>query len=456
MSSLFDQSAILERASRLVEAATAAGADRADAVSARSASSSVSYREGALEENEHSENDSIALRVFVEGRKASISTNAADDPEQLKKLAERAVAMARLSPPDPYARLADPADLIGADLIKTRTEELELVDTILPSVDELADLALKSEEAALAVQGVTKSGGASAGHSLGGMVLVTSHGFVGSYTASNVSFSTTAIAGEGTEMERDYDYSSCVFLEDLKSPEEVGKRAGERAIARLKPAKMETGTYDVIYDPRIASSLVGHFLAAINGSSIARKTSFLRDRLGETIFADSVQIEDNPLLKRGLASRPFDGEGVQCDPLALVEDGRLTQWILDSATAAELDLKTNGRAARGGANSHPSSTNVTLKPGKDSPEQMIAAIKDGVYLTDLIGHGVNGVTGDYSRGASGFRIRNGELAEPVSEITIAGNLVDMFARLVPASNLKMDRAVNAPSVLIEGMTIAGS
>ena len=455
MSDLLDQSIILDRARHLVDAAIKAGADSADAVAARAVSSSVGYLDGAMEENEHSENDSMALRVFIDGCKASISTNTTADRDILTKLAERAVAMARLSPPDPFARLADRNTLMESAEIEERLSALDPVDMVIPTTEELSKLALQSEEAALAIKGVTKSGGSSAGHFLGGMVLATSHGFVGSYMSSRISFSTTAIAGTGTAMERDYSFSAAVHREDLRAPSEVGRRSGERAVARLKPAKIETGTYDILFEPRVASSLVGHFASAINGSAIARHTSFLKDRLGRQVFPHGVNITDDPTLHRGLGSRPFDGEGVDCQPLALVEDGHLNQWILDSATAAELGLKTNGRAARSGANPYPSTTNLTLEPGSRSKEELIAGIKDGVYITDLIGHGVNGVTGDYSRGASGFRIKDGQLAEAISEFTIAGNLNDMFSRLVPGNDLRFDHAVNSPSILIEGMTVAG-
>ncbi|MCT4654696.1 MAG: TldD/PmbA family protein [Cohaesibacter sp.] len=455
MSSLFDQSEILERAQILVEAASKAGAEAADAIAARSAATSLSFREGAMEENERSENDSIALRVFVGGCKASISTNGTGEREELVKLAERAVAMAKVSPPDPYARLADKDALMDEAAIAALRDKLDLLDTSMPEPSELKDMALETEEAALSVDGVSKSGGAGAGHAIGGMVLVTSHGFTGSYLSSSFSFSATAIAGEGTAMERDYDYSSCRHREDLKNPADVGRKAGERAVARLNPGKVETGTYDVMFDPRIATSLLGHFAGAINGAAIARQTSFLKDKLGEQIFPASVTISDDPNRVRGLGSHPFDGEGVASHPLNWIEDGVLTQWILDSATAAELGLKTNARAARSGANPGPGSSNLTLHAGAQSPQELMASMKDGIYLTDLIGHGVNGVTGDYSRGAAGFRIRNGEIAEAISEFTIAGNLIDMFARLIPASDLVLDRAVCAPTCLIEGMAVAG-
>ncbi|PLW75042.1 TldD/PmbA family protein [Cohaesibacter celericrescens] len=455
MSDLLDQSIILDRAQHLVDAAIRAGADSADAIAALAVSSSVGFRQGALEENEHSENDSMALRVFIDGCKASVSTNTTSDKDILSKLAERAVAMARMSPNDPFARLAAREDLMDRAVIEDRLVALDPVDMVIPTTQELSELALSSEEAALAVQGVTKSAGASAGHYLGGMVLATSHGFVGSYMSSRISFSTSAIAGEGSGMERDYSFSAAVHRADLKPPSHVGLRAGERAVARLNPIKVETGTYDVIFEPRVSSSLLGHFASAINGSAIARHTSFLMDKLGRQIFPAGIYISDDPTLLRGLGSRPFDGEGVDCQPLSLVENGYLNQWVLDSATAAELGLKSNGRAARAGANPFPATTNLTLQAGTHSQQDLISGVKDGVYVTDLIGHGVNGVTGDYSRGASGFRIKDGKLAEAISEITIAGNLIDMFARVIPANDLRFEHSVNAPSILIEGMTVAG-
>ncbi|WP_316861566.1 TldD/PmbA family protein [uncultured Cohaesibacter sp.] len=455
MSDLLDQSIIQDRAQHLVRAAMKAGADSADAVAARAISSSVGLRDGALEENEHSENDSMALRVFVDGRKASISTNTTQDPAILTKLAERAVAMAHLSPPDPFARLAAESDLMDQAKIARRVAALDPADMTVPSTQKLTKIVEEAEEAALAVDGVTKSGGASAGHYLGGVVLATSHGFVGSYLSSRISFSVTAIAGQGTTMERDYSFSATVHADDLKTPDYVGRRAGERAVARLNPAKLETGTYDVLFEPRVATSLIGHFASAINGAAIARHTSFLNDKLGRQVFPKGIFINDDPAVWRGLGSRPFDGEGVDCKPLALVEDGYLNQWILDSATAAELGMKSNGRASRSGANPYPATTNLRLEAGSHTKEQLISGIKDGIYITDLIGQGVNGVTGNYSRGASGLRIKDGKLAEAISEITIAGNLVDMFARMIPADDLTFEHAVNAPSILIEGMTVAG-
>jgi PmbA protein len=449
MSDLLDQSALTAIADKLVKAARAAGADAADAIAVRSISQSVEVRDGALEESERAENDDVGLRVFVGKRQATISTNdiASIDPQAL---AERAVAMARVAPDDAHAGLAD------ADRLARRFPDLDLLDPQVPTVTALEDSAREAEAAALSVKGVTKSGGASASFGIGGMVLVTSHGFSGAYLASRRSLSIMAIAGEGTGMERDYDFSSALHAADLDAPAMIGQRAGERAVRRLNPRKVKTQTAAVIFDPRVAGSLVSHLASAANGSSVARKTSFLRDKLGQKLFPGNIRIIDDPLRKRGLRSHPFDSEGVAVQRLALVEGGVLRSWLLDSATARELGLVTTGHASRGVSSPpSPSPTNLHLEPGSLSPQAMIAETKSGFYVTDLIGMGTNLVTGDYSRGASGFWIENGELAYPVSEVTIAGHLLDMFASLTPANDLEFRYATNSPSVRVEGLTIAG-
>ena len=447
--SLFDQSALLERAERLVKAARAAGADAADAVAVRGVSVSVEVRDGAVEESESAEGDDLGLRVLVGKRQAVVSTNdmAGDG---FAVLAERAVAMARVAPEDKYAGLADPSELAKS------IPDLDLMDGKMPTVAALEKTARAAEAAGMAVKGVSKSGGASASAGIGGMVLVTSHGFSGAYLGSSHGVSMTAIAGDGTGMERDYDYSSVRHLADLESPEKIGRTAGERAIARLNPRKVTTRKVPVVFDPRIAGSLVGHLASAVNGASIARKASFLKDRLGKKIFADGIRIVDDPLRKRGLRSHPFDGEGVAGKRLALVEDGVLTTWILDCATARELGMKTTGHAARGTSSvPSPSASNVHMEAGKLSPAELIADIKDGFYVTDLIGHGANMVTGDYSRGASGFWIENGKATYAVSEVTIAGTLADIFRSIAPANDLTFRYGINAPTLRIEGLTVAG-
>jgi PmbA protein len=449
MSDLLDQTPLIQLAERLVAAAKRAGADAADAVAVRSMSMSVEVREGAVEETERSESDDMGLRVLVGGRQAVVSTN--DVKGNSAELAERAVAMARVAPKDPYAGLAD------EKLLTHTFPDLDLVDPALPDVATLERHARTAEQAALAVKGVTKSGGASAGAGIGGMVLVTSHGFRGAYVGSRHSVSTTAIAGEGTGMERDYDFTSALHAKDLGSPEAIGRVAGERAVRRLNPRKVETRRVPVIFDPRIAGSLVGHLASAINGASIARKTSFLKDRMGDKLFRSGIRIIDDPLRKRGLRSHPFDGEGVAGKPLAVIEDGVLKSWFLDSATARELSLVTTGHAARGVSSSpSPSPTNLHLEAGTRSPKELIADVKDGFYVTDLIGMGANLVTGDYSRGASGLWIENGELTYAVSEVTIAGSLRDIFASLEPANDLEFKYGINAPTVRLEGLTVAGT
>ncbi len=446
--SLYDQSALTDRAERLVKAARAAGADAADAVAVRGVSLGIEVRDGAVEESESSEGDDLGLRVLVGKRQAVVSTN--DLTGDVRALAERAVAMAKVAPEDKYAGLADEGRLAH------QFPDLDLLDPNLPTVKQLETMAREAEEAGLSVKGVTKSGGASASAGIGGMVLVTSHGFRGAYLGSRHGVSMTAIAGDGTGMERDYDYSSALHASDLESPQKIGLTAGARAIERLNPRKVTTRKVPVVFDPRVANTLVGHLASAVNGASVARKTSFLRDKMGEQLFAKGIRIIDDPLRKRGTRSHPFDGEGVAGKQLALVDDGVLRSWILDSSTALELGLVTTGHAQRGVSSSpSPGTSNLHLEAGSVSPEDLIADIRDGFYITDLIGSGVNGVTGDYSRGASGFWIENGKRTYPVSEVTIAGHLFEIFKTLTPANDLEFRYGVNAPTVRLEGLTVAG-
>jgi PmbA protein len=448
MSSLLDQSALTDLAERLVTAARRAGADAADALAVRSVSLAVEVREGAVEESERSEGDEVGLRVFVGRRQAVVSSN--DVKADVTGLAERAVAMARAAPEDPFAGLADPVQL-ARDI-----PDLDLLDPDLPSVTLLEERAKRAESAALAVKGVTKSGGASASAGIGGIVLVTSQGFRGAYLNSGQSVSMTAIAGEGTAMERDYDYSSALHSADLEPPEKVGRSAGERTVERLNPRKVDTKRVPVVFDRRVAGSLVGHLAGAINGSAVARKTSFLKDRLGERLFRSGIDVIDDPRRRRGLRSRPFDAEGVATRRLAVVEDGVLKSWFLDSATGRELGFATTGHAQRGVSSTpSPGASNLHLSAGADTPEALLADIADGFYVTDLIGMGVNQVTGDYSRGASGFWIENGRRSYPVSEVTIAGNLVEIFRTLSPANDLEFRFGTNAPTLRVEGLTVAG-
>jgi PmbA protein len=448
MASLFDQSALTETAERLVAAARRAGADDADAIAMRGMSQSVEVRDGTVEESERSEGDNLGLRVFVGKRQAVVSTN--DLAVDANEFAERAVAMARVAPEDPFAGLADPG------LLTKDFPDLDLLDPTLPSVAHLEELAKTAEAAGLAVKDVTRSGGASASAGIGGMVLVTSTGFHGAYLGSRCGVSMQAIAGDGTGMERDYDFSSAIHAADLDPPDAIGRSAGERAVRRLNPRKVPTKRVPVVLEPRIAGSLVGHLASAINGSAIARKTSFLMDKLGERLFADRINIVDDPLRRRGLRSHPFDAEGGAVKRRTLVEDGRLTTWILDCATARELGMQTTGHAQRGVSSTPaPGPSNLHLEPGAITPAELISDITEGLYVTDLIGMGANMVTGDDSRGAAGFWIENGELTYPVSEVTIAGHLLEIFSGMTPANDLAFRYGTNAPTVRVEGLTVAG-
>jgi PmbA protein len=438
---------LLDSVAALVEAAKKAGADAADAVVVRGRSKGVSVRLGKVEGTESSESDDFSLRVFVGQRVASVSATAGTDPA---RLAERAVAMAKVSPEDPFQGLADPALLAGA------IADLDLVDSTEIDAERLKEDALAAEEAALGVSGVTNSSGSGAGAGSGGLVLATSTGFVGQYSATRFSRSVSVVAGEGTGMERDYDFSSRLHFADLDAPEAIGRRAGERAVRRLNARKVATARVPVIFDPRVARGLAGHLAGAINGASVARKTSFLRDMMGKKIAAAGITVTDDPTRRRGQSSRPFDGEGIAGRSLTMVEDGILREWLLSTSAARELGLETNGRGVRASSSVNPASTNFAIEPGSETPEALIGAIKSGFYVTEVFGHGVNMITGEYSRGAAGFWIENGEQTYPVAEVTIASNLKDMFLAMVPASDLDRDFGTAAPTLLVGEMTIAGN
>lgn len=449
MSEMRKQKPLLKHARQLVEAALKAGADEADAIVVQGHSQSVSCRLGKVEASDRSEQDGAGLRVFVGKRQAIVSSNHTDEA-LVDELANRAVEMARVSPEDPFAGLADKANLAK------KFPNLDLFDEVSVSTSDLDARALEAEEAALAVSGVTNSGGASASWSSSGVSLVSSDGFTGSYTRTSHSVSCSVVAGEGADKQTDYDYAVTTHLEDLRGAADIGREAGERTVSRLNPKMAETGEVPVIFDPRVSSSLLGHFASAISGNAIARQASFLRNELGKDIFGKNISIIDDPLRRRGPSSRPFDGEGVGAARMALVDSGTLQSWILDSATARELGFETNGHARRGiSSPPAPGPSNLHMEPGNSDPEDLIKAIGNGLFVTSLIGQGVNIVTGDYSRGASGFWIENGELTWPVSGITIAGNLADMFANLVPANDLEFRFATNAPTILVERMIVAG-
>jgi PmbA protein len=440
----------LDRAQMLCDAATKAGADAADALYYCNAATSVSMRLGALEDVERSEGQDISLRVFVGQRSASVST-ADMDAGELAKLVERCVAMAREAPEDPYAGLA-PEDR----LFRGPVPDYDLDDGSEADPQALREAALAVEEAARAVAGVTNSEGGSASHSRTRFALATSHGFAGGYGSSGHSLSASVIAGEGAAMQRDYGWHSAHHLSDLESVEDIGTRAGTRAVARLNPGKPPVGKVPVLLDPRVSGGIVGHLLSAIAGPAIARGTSFLLGKEEQQLFDSAIVIRDDPHRPRGLRSRAFDGEGLPTAPRDIVTGGRITGWLLDTASAKQLGLQPTGHASRGGGAAGVTASNLHLAAGLQSPEALMADIKEGVYLTELIGQGVNPVTGDYSRGASGFLIRDGRIAGPIAEFTVAGNLVDMFAALVPADDLEFRHAVNAPTLRIDGMTVASA
>ncbi len=444
-----DSQATLDLLSDLIARARRAGADAADAVHVQGTSISHAQRLGETERLERAEGQDLGLRVFV-GRRQAVVSSSDLGPRALGELVERAVAMAQVVPEDPHCGLADP------DLIARDWPDMDLSDPSEPTAEMLIDWARRTEDAARGVAGVSNSEGAEAGWSRSRVAMAASNGFAGTYEGSGWSLSVSVLAGEGTGMERDYDFTSAVYGSDLRQPEDVGRSAGERAVRRLGPRKVATTKAPIIFDPRVSGGLIGHFAGAINGQSIARGTSFLKDRMDTPVFAPGVSVIDDPLRQRGLRSRPFDGEGIAARRQALVEDGVLRTWVLDLRTARQLGLQTTGHAARGtGGPPSPSTTNLHLAPGTASPADLLKQAGRGLYVTSLMGFGVNGVTGDYSRGAAGFWIEDGRIAHPVSEVTIAGNLKDMLRTLVPADDLEFRYGTNAPTVLIPEMTIAG-
>lgn len=444
-----DASNDLNFLSDLLSRAKKAGADAADAIMVEGWSISHARRLGRLEKLERAEGQDLGLRVFVGKRQAIVSTS--DRSRQtLDPLVERAIAMAKAAPEDPFCGLADPQDIARS------LPDLDLVDPVEPATELLVERARAAEETALAVPGITNSEGAEASWSRSTVALAATNGFAATYGRSSHSFSVAVLAGEGTAMERDYDWSSVNHASDLDNPEAVGKRAAERALQRLNPRKVATGKFPLIYDTRVSNSLVRHLAGAINGSAIARGTSFLKNKLNQLVLPESMTIIDDPFRKRGMNSKPVDGEGLAPMRRAIVDKGVLTTWILDLRSARQLNLKSTGHASRGTSSPPgPSTTNLWLEPGTIAREAMIRDVKAGLYITEMIGSGVNGVTGDYSRGATGFWIENGELTYPVSEVTVAGNLADMFKNLTAANDLNFRYGTDAPTLRVDGMTLAG-
>jgi len=434
----------------LITRSRRAGADAADAVLFAGTSLSHARRLGKTEKLERSEGRDLGVRVFI-GRQQAVVSSTDTSPKALAELVERAIAMARTVPEDPYCGIAD------AEEIARHWPGLDMLEPAEPSAETLIERARAAEEAALAVKGVTNSEGAEAGWGRSSIAIAASNGFAGAYAGSSNGVSASVIAGAGTAMERDYDYSSAIYAADLRDPAEVGKSAGERVVRRLGAKKMPTCRCPVVLDPRVARSFISHLLGAIAGPAIARGTSFLKDRLGELIFPKAITIVDDPHRHRGLRSKPFDGEGIPNRRRAIIDNGVLTTWLLDLRSSRQLGLKTTGHAARGTASPpSPSATNVWIEPGALSPKELIADIRNGFYVTEMMGMGVNGVTGDYSRGAAGFWIEKGEIAFPVSEMTVAGNLKDMFARLVAAADLEFKAGADSPTLRIDDLTVAGA
>jgi PmbA protein len=443
--------AALSRLDTALAAARAAGADAADAVYLGDGASHVSVRLGALEDIGRAEGEEVGLRVFVGNRSASVSSSDLT-PTALAEAASRAVAMARLAPDDPFAGLA-PADRLA-------TGELPDFDIDDPTDISAADLKLRAlacEDEARAIAGITNSEGASASAGVVVMALATSTGFRGARRSTSHSLSASVVAGTGSDMQRDYAWHSARHLADVESPDDIGRRAGTRAVQRLNPVKLASASLPVLFDPRVSASLLGHLVGAVTGSAIARGTSFLKDRLGQRILPAGLHLIDDPRRLRGLRSRGFDGEGLPTARTAIIDDGVLTNWLMDVASAKQLGLSPTGHASRGAAGPPGAgTTNLHLEGGSVSRADLIADIKRGVLVTELIGMGVNGLTGDYSRGASGFLIENGEITQPVAEITIAGNLITMFAAMIAADDLSFRHASNAPTLRIDGMMVAGS
>lgn len=448
---MIDKHAALTRCQELVALARKRGADAADAALRGEASESVTVRLGQLEDVSRSESEGIGLRVFIGQRSATIQTSDFSE-NSFAVLVERALEMARRAPEDPYAGLAPEDRLFRGD-----PPDLDLADPLEPTPQQLRDRAAACEDAARAVAGVTNSDGGSASASRSVSALATSHGVAKIVEATGHSLSASVVAGQGGAMQTDHAWRSARHAADLPAPDAIGREAGNRAVARLNPGSMASRTVSMVFDPRVGSGIIGHLIAAMNGAAVARKGSFLIGHEDDELFDSALRIVENPHRRRGLASRAIDGEGLPTTPRALLENGRIFGWLTNAAAARQLGAPLTGHAARGtGGGPGISASNVTLEPGDVSPETLISDIKDGLYVTDLFGQGVNLVTGDYSRGAAGFRIVNGQMAGPVAEITIAGHLLAMFRTLTPANDLELRRALDVPTLRVDGMTVAGA
>ena len=438
----------------LIDTALSNGATAADCVLSRSRGLSLTRRLGKDETIERYEDFDTGLRVFVGNKIASVSTN--DNSEAaIRDVAKRAVDMAKIAPQDDFSLIASQETL--NDFPIQNSISVDSYDDVEPNIDIIRDRAKEVEDSALSVKGITNSDGADASWGEGETLLMTSNGFFGSSKKSNHSVSVVVIAEKDGKMERDYDYSSKVFGKDLRNSNQIGIEAAKKTLARMGATKPLTGKYPVIFDPRVSRSIASHFASAINGSAIARKTSFLKDMLNKQIANPAINIIDDPFLKRGLGSRLFDAEGLGSRKYTFIKDGVLQQWLLDLSSAKQLNLKPSGNAKRGiSGPPSPGTSNFMISPGDVTPENLIKNVSEGFFVTDMIGSSVSMITGDYSRGASGFWIKNGELSIPITEATIAGNLKEMFMTLKPANDIDYSHSINSPTLLIEGMTIAGN
>lgn len=437
----------------LLSAARHAGAEQADALAVRGQSASVDVRNRSLELAESSEAVEIGLRVLIGGRQACVSASD-HSPATIKQMADRAVAMAREAPVDDNLGLADPDQL--ADRLKY--DDMQLADPGAdPTPEALQEMALRAEAAAMAKQGITQVEAASAGFSRRQLWLAASNGFAGGYGRTTHAISAVAITGEGLGMERDYAGESRVWAEDLPQPEEIGTLAAERTLARAGSRKPPTGAFPILYDQRVASSLISHLLAAVNGTAITRGASWLRDALGERVLPDGMDLTDDPRRPRYPSSRLFDAEGLATDARNILSDGVLQGWTLDLATARKLQMESTASAVRGlSSGPSPANSNVILTQGKQSQDELIADMGRGLIVTSMLGASINGTTGDYSRGAAGFWVESGQIAYPVNECTIAGNLRDMLLTIRPGNDALPWRGIETPSLLVEGMTVAGA
>jgi len=431
------------------------GAESAEAVGSYGRSLSIGVRGGVLEDIDNSEGKDIGLRVFVGQRQACVSSSDLSK-DSLDKLAERCVAMAKLAPKDIYCGLAD------RDTLAKSRPELDIYDKTDLDADTLLARAQELEAAALSVKGVNQAEGANAYCVKGATYLMTSDGvsdggFSNGWKSSSHGLSVAAFASDGENMERDYDYKSTRWLEDLQTPESIGIKAGNRAVARLGAKQMASGNLPVLFERRVANSLLSSFTNAISGSAIARGVSFLKDSMDTQVFHKNITITDDPYIIRASGSHPWDGEGVAGKALTLIENGVLKTWMLNSAAARQLGLATTGHAHRG-MSSPPgiACSNVWMEAGAQTPDALMKDMGNGLFITEMFGPSLNANTGDYSVGIAGFAIENGERTYPVSEVTIAGNLLDMFKTIIPADDLIMDNPVTCPSLLVESMVVAGA